>query len=162
MAKGANTRKAVALAGAGGKGSGTATGPKCRVRPESLRGEGSQAGVGKASAPHGGRRKPSATQQASTRARRSYASGKRERKRSPIGKKGVRAGGKKPREMDWKSNGTLSLFDQTEFVSPLYVFNTSSLDKNGYLYVPNSCKENECQVHVAIHGCHQGRETLES
>lgn len=70
----------------------------------------------------------------------------------------------KPRTMDWKSMGEISLFDQTEFINPLYVFNTSSLDQNGYVYIPNACrtKGSDCKVHVAIHGCHQGRETLDS
>ncbi len=41
--------------------------------------------------------------------------------------------------------------------------NASSLDELGYVYIPNECKNNEnCAVHVSIHGCHQGRETLDS
>ena len=68
----------------------------------------------------------------------------------------------KPRDMDWQSAGELILFDQTEFVNPLYVYDTSSLDKLGYAYIPHSCNTDQCQIHVAIHGCHQGRESLES
>lgn len=67
-----------------------------------------------------------------------------------------------PRNMDWESAGDLIVFDQTEFVNPLYVYNTSSLDTHGYAYIPHSCETEECQVHVSIHGCHQGREVLES
>lgn len=43
---------------------------------------------------------------------------------------------------DWQSKGQLLLFDQTEFISPLYVFNTSSLDELGYVYIPTECKNN--------------------
>ena len=74
----------------------------------------------------------------------------------------VPGGMKNQRNMNWQSAGTLSLFDQTEFVDPLYVYDTSSLDTLGYVYIPNSCQTNTCKVHVAIHGCHQGRATLDS
>ena len=70
----------------------------------------------------------------------------------------------KERDLSWEQLGKLSLFDQTEFINPVYVFNTSSLDENGYVYIPNKCSTGEtkqCRVHVAIHGCHQGRETLD-
>lgn len=57
------------------------------------------------------------------------------------------------------------LFDQKEFVNPLYVYDTSSFDDLGYVYIPNNCQSGEtksCRVHVAIHGCHQGRATLDN
>ena len=59
-----------------------------------------------------------------------------------------------PRDMDWASAGELILFDQTEFINPLYVSDTSSIDKLGYVYIPDTCRDESCQVHVAIHGCH--------
>ena len=44
------------------------------------------------------------------------------------------------------------------------MFETSSLDEQGYVYIPDACRETgfSCKTHVAIHGCHQGRETLGS
>lgn len=67
------------------------------------------------------------------------------------------------RDMDWQSKGDLSLFDQKEFVSDLYVFNTSSMDELGYVYIPHACREegSDCRVHVAIHGCLQGRNKID-
>ena len=43
-----------------------------------------------------------------------------------------------PRDMDWASAGELILFDQTEFINPLYVSDTSSMDKLGYAYIPDT------------------------
>jgi poly(3-hydroxybutyrate) depolymerase len=54
--------------------------------------------------------------------------------------------------------GRLIAFDQSEFLrDPL----THGLDTSGYLYVPAACAAGErCRVHVALHGCLQGRERL--
>jgi len=68
------------------------------------------------------------------------------------------------RNLDWKSTGTLSLFDQKEFVESLYIFNTSALDDLGYVFIPNNCQGGSspsCRVHVALHGCRQGRSYLD-
>jgi poly(3-hydroxybutyrate) depolymerase len=32
-----------------------------------------------------------------------------------------------------------------------------SMDEVGYVYVPNACRRERCRVHVAFHGCRQGR-----
>ena len=67
----------------------------------------------------------------------------------------------KQREMNWRSMGELTLFDQRVYSNATTEaeFAASSLDELGYLYTPHTCKNGdaECQVHVAIHGCHQGR-----
>ncbi|CAF1358440.1 unnamed protein product [Adineta ricciae] len=36
--------------------------------------------------------------------------------------------------------------------------NSSSFDKEGYVYYPTNCvKEKKCPIHVALHGCLQGK-----
>lgn len=49
-------------------------------------------------------------------------------------------------------------YDQVEYfyVSPP---SASSMDDVGYVYVPSGCMSgiNVCRLHVALHGCHQGR-----
>ena len=32
----------------------------------------------------------------------------------------------------------------------------SYFDDKGYVYIPNSCKANECSVHTVLHGCGGG------
>ena len=46
-------------------------------------------------------------------------------------------------------------FDQTEFLGLI----SGSMDSIGYVYVPSNCKDtkNQCRLHVAFHGCVQGR-----
>lgn len=34
---------------------------------------------------------------------------------------------------------------------------TISMDTQGYIYVPTSCLQNKCLLHVAFHGCAQGK-----
>ena len=65
--------------------------------------------------------------------------------------------------MDWQSKGDLVLFDQKEFVSALYVWDTSSMDDLGYVYIPHECRKDgaNCKVHVGIHGCEQGRNKID-
>lgn len=57
--------------------------------------------------------------------------------------------------------GDFYMFDQSEFfyISPPI---TSSMDNTGYVYVPSGCMSgaNVCRLHVAYHGCQQGRHTL--
>jgi hypothetical protein len=57
--------------------------------------------------------------------------------------------------MDWKSKGTLSTFDQSEFVSQSD-WEVSSFDDQGYVYIPNSCFSTQCRVHIVTHGCGGG------
>lgn len=48
-------------------------------------------------------------------------------------------------------------FDQAEFAGGAP--NNIGLDEKGYLYVPNACADDgvSCKLHVAFHGCHQGK-----
>jgi hypothetical protein len=49
-------------------------------------------------------------------------------------------------------SGKLMRFDQASFGGkPL------SLDDEGYLFVPEACESGGCRVHVAFHGCRQGK-----
>jgi poly(3-hydroxybutyrate) depolymerase len=53
--------------------------------------------------------------------------------------------------------GTLVDFNQRDFADDM-----SGLGDTGYLYVPKSCTRGRthCRVHVAIHGCEQGAESV--
>lgn len=51
-----------------------------------------------------------------------------------------------------KLAGRLLEFDQREFISG----SRSGMDSVGYVYVPDSCRQGACAVHVALHGCMQG------
>ena len=46
-------------------------------------------------------------------------------------------------------------FDQTEFFGLVRGY----MDTTGYIYVPSNCqdKTNQCRLHIALHGCRQGR-----
>ena len=48
--------------------------------------------------------------------------------------------------------GRLESFDQTPFGGY-----DISMDDEGYVYVPKDCETQRCRVHVAFHGCRQGR-----
>lgn len=58
-------------------------------------------------------------------------------------------------------SGDFYMFDQSEFfyISPPI---TSSMDNSGYVYVPSRCMSGQtvCRLHVAFHGCQQGRHLL--
>jgi poly(3-hydroxybutyrate) depolymerase len=50
-------------------------------------------------------------------------------------------------------HGRLLRFDQGEFLrSP-----RTSMDSSAWVYIPASCEQGGCAVHVAFHGCQQGR-----
>lgn len=51
-----------------------------------------------------------------------------------------------------RSGGRLESFDQTPFGG--YGI---SMDDEGYVYIPADCETQRCRVHVAFHGCRQGR-----
>ena len=54
--------------------------------------------------------------------------------------------------------GRLVAFDQREFTGgDAYA---ASLDDTGWLFVPAACERERCRVHVAYHGCRQGREAV--
>jgi hypothetical protein len=48
--------------------------------------------------------------------------------------------------------GRIIKFDQREFIHG----RRSSMDEDGYAYVPRYCADHACVVHVALHGCQQG------
>jgi hypothetical protein len=54
--------------------------------------------------------------------------------------------------------GALLRFDQREFTdeTPYRI----SLDDDGFAYIPAVCQTGGCRVHVAFHGCDQGREAV--
>jgi poly(3-hydroxybutyrate) depolymerase len=54
-------------------------------------------------------------------------------------------------------SGELLAFDQREFAGSAYAL---SMDDEGFVYVPQACRTAACRVHVAFHGCGQGRETI--
>jgi len=49
-----------------------------------------------------------------------------------------------------KPAGRLARFDQKP-----YGGHAISMDDTGYVYVPKSCEQGNCRIHVAFHGCHQ-------
>ncbi len=53
--------------------------------------------------------------------------------------------------------GQLLTFDQKEFAGSPYAI---SMDDSGFVFLPDTCRAGGCRVHVAFHGCLQGRETL--
>ncbi|XP_075061619.1 poly(3-hydroxybutyrate) depolymerase-like [Mixophyes fleayi] len=56
--------------------------------------------------------------------------------------------------------GQLILFDQSEYFS-LAPAITYGMDTAGYVYVPTACKSGaKCRLHIAFHGCLQGREKV--
>lgn len=57
-----------------------------------------------------------------------------------------------------EAGGKLLRFDQKEFV----IGNRSSMDDEGWLYVPADCEKGGCAVHVAFHGCLQGASEIGS
>lgn len=68
----------------------------------------------------------------------------------------------KPRDLNWKNYGDLIKFNQTEFIDHNYTTKTAGMNPNGYIYQPHNCKKDgkKCKLHVAIHGCHQSIEYL--
>ncbi|XP_053320611.1 uncharacterized protein LOC128492172 [Spea bombifrons] len=56
--------------------------------------------------------------------------------------------------------GQLILFDQTEYFK-LAAPSTYGMDTAGYVYIPSSCQSGtRCRLHIAFHGCLQGREKV--
>jgi poly(3-hydroxybutyrate) depolymerase len=57
------------------------------------------------------------------------------------------------------AKGQLLAFGQGEFIPLLRrMWGTASLDSSGYVFVPERCRQAaRCRVHVALHGCRQGR-----
>lgn len=63
--------------------------------------------------------------------------------------------------VDYKEENLIR-FDQKEFV-PKYRFNISSMNQDAYVYIPTSCQQDatNCRVHVALHGCEQGMQSIQ-
>ncbi|XP_018009944.1 uncharacterized protein LOC108667432 [Hyalella azteca] len=57
--------------------------------------------------------------------------------------------------------GTFAEFDQGDFFT-LGLPSQSSMDNVGYVYIPSACEDGTvtCKLHVALHGCLQGREAM--
>lgn len=51
--------------------------------------------------------------------------------------------------------GRLEPFDQRPFGG-----HAISMDDEGYVYIPKACETQRCRVHVAFHGCRQGRAAI--
>ncbi|XP_006814225.1 poly(3-hydroxybutyrate) depolymerase-like [Saccoglossus kowalevskii] len=67
---------------------------------------------------------------------------------------------RKPSSYGGAMPGDMLAFDQTE-LEPTFVGSTS-LDTVGYIYVPTGCISTPgCKLHIAIHGCLQGRHALD-
>lgn len=57
------------------------------------------------------------------------------------------------------SNASLRAFDQTEFA--VGRARSSALADEGYAYIPQACASaGGCRIHVALHGCRQGAESV--
>jgi poly(3-hydroxybutyrate) depolymerase len=52
--------------------------------------------------------------------------------------------------------GDLARFDQRAF-TPAGAY-AMSMDDEGFVYIPSACRAGGCRIHVALHGCLQGRE----
>lgn len=48
--------------------------------------------------------------------------------------------------------GDLLRFNQKEFIAS----DNTGMDEDAFVYIPQSCKTEQCRVHVAVHGCLQG------
>lgn len=55
------------------------------------------------------------------------------------------------REMDWASKGELIEFNQN---------GPASMDPKAYVFVPDSCLDGGCPIHVAFHGCSQSKSSI--
>ncbi|HEU0289740.1 MAG TPA: depolymerase [Burkholderiales bacterium] len=53
--------------------------------------------------------------------------------------------------------GELLTFDQAPYAGAPYAI---SMDDRGFVYVPGACRAGGCRLHVAFHGCGQGREQI--
>jgi poly(3-hydroxybutyrate) depolymerase len=54
-----------------------------------------------------------------------------------------------------KPGGRLASFDQRPFGGKAI-----SMDDEGFVYIPKECENARCRVHVAFHGCRQGRSAV--
>jgi poly(3-hydroxybutyrate) depolymerase len=66
-------------------------------------------------------------------------------------------GGLQPRN-NGTPKGALIEFDQAEFLSAP---ESKSMDRSGWVYVPESCASARCKLHVVFHGCKQSASLVE-
>jgi hypothetical protein len=52
----------------------------------------------------------------------------------------------------WEEFGTLAEFDQLEFIDGQH----SAMQDNGWYFLPHSCLNSQCHLHVSLHGCGYG------
>eukprot|EP01029_Cantina_marsupialis_P027871 TRINITY_DN774109_c0_g1_i1.p1 TRINITY_DN774109_c0_g1~~TRINITY_DN774109_c0_g1_i1.p1 ORF type:complete len:333 (-),score=81.22 TRINITY_DN774109_c0_g1_i1:603-1601(-) len=69
------------------------------------------------------------------------------------------------KEKTYAKGSSLYKFNQSHYFPPTIAGIFASMDDEGYIYVPESCKRNgstsqECAVHVALHGCEQYHEKI--
>ncbi len=55
-----------------------------------------------------------------------------------------------------RPGGRLLRFDQREFI----MGQRSAMDDSAWVYVPARCEREACAVHVALHGCRQGQQSI--
>lgn len=69
--------------------------------------------------------------------------------------------GKLKQPINYKQENLIR-FNQKAFV-PEYRFNISSMNQDAYVYIPTSCQQDSsnCRVHVALHGCEQGLQSIQ-
>jgi poly(3-hydroxybutyrate) depolymerase len=56
---------------------------------------------------------------------------------------------------DWTSKGVMREFDQSAFLDVGW-FAETGLKKYGYVFYPNQCLEESCNIHFLLHGCGTG------
>lgn len=56
-----------------------------------------------------------------------------------------------------RASGRLLRFDQNPYAGDAHAI---SMADNGYVYIPRTCDEQACRVHVVFHGCRQSAETI--
>ena len=66
-----------------------------------------------------------------------------------------------PKENDWQNAGVLNKYDQHELVDG-NVTEDGFSDDGGYIYYPHYCvdSDHKCKVHIFLHGCDGGSETV--
>lgn len=65
-----------------------------------------------------------------------------------------------PRVSDWSAHGEMRRFAQKDLFDSDDDFARSSFDDYGFIYIPDSCHDSACKVHINMHGCAQGKSFL--
>ena len=56
---------------------------------------------------------------------------------------------------DWEKKGEIIKFSQADFL-PKKTTQKTGMQEFGYVYLPNSCKSKQCNLHISLHGCKFG------